>query len=269
MFGMSTTGRSLGADGAGGAISAAASADGTAGRRNMMRAGRMLATGDLRLIALGLIAEQPRRLRDHQGAGGQDRGLVLAEPRRGVSDADLPGRAGYVTAQTEGASSTITEEAARISQRTRPRRAVLERMAALGESPACAALPDAETMRTSIADLAAGARRIRQSPHRRAAADRRRGCGSQVVSAGARRAGSAELSAIFVIAVIRPALSRRIAPPTWPLPGRCRPHTLRGWSQRVAALVRSLFTSSFGQLAQFGVSLSLIGREVPAGASRP
>ena len=31
------------------------------------------------------------RLRDHQGAGGQDRGLVLAEPRHRLSDADLSG----------------------------------------------------------------------------------------------------------------------------------------------------------------------------------
>ena len=57
-----------------------------------MRAGRMLAQGDLRLIALALIAAGAApRLRDHQAGRGEDLGLVLAEPGHRLSDADLSG----------------------------------------------------------------------------------------------------------------------------------------------------------------------------------
>ena len=52
------------------------------GGDDMVRAGRMLAHGDLRLIALALIAEQPRHGYEiMKAAGGQDLRLVRAEPR--------------------------------------------------------------------------------------------------------------------------------------------------------------------------------------------
>ncbi len=83
------------------------------GGGDMMRAGRMLAQGDLRLIALALIAEQPRH--------GYEIIKVLEDKTQGWYSPS-PGivyptltyleEAGYVTAQTEGAKKlyTITEE---------------------------------------------------------------------------------------------------------------------------------------------------------------
>ncbi len=60
------------------------------GGDDMMRARRMLVQGDLRLLALALIARSAAaRLRNHQAGRGKDRGLVLAEPRHRLSDADL------------------------------------------------------------------------------------------------------------------------------------------------------------------------------------
>ena len=79
----------------------------------MMRAGRMLAQGDLRLLALALIAEQPRH--------GYEIIKVLEEKTEGWY-APSPGivyptltyleEAGYVTAQADGAKRlyTITGE---------------------------------------------------------------------------------------------------------------------------------------------------------------
>ena len=79
----------------------------------MMRAGRMLAQGDLRLLALALIAEQPRH--------GYEIIKVLEEKTEGWY-APSPGivyptltyleEAGYVTAQADGAKRlyTITAE---------------------------------------------------------------------------------------------------------------------------------------------------------------
>ena len=63
------------------------------GGGDMMRAGRMLATG--RPAADRARADRRAaapRLRDHQAARGQDRRLVLAEPRHRLSDPHLPGR---------------------------------------------------------------------------------------------------------------------------------------------------------------------------------
>ena len=107
------------------------------GGGDMMRAGRMLATGDLRLIALGLIAEQPRH--------GYEI-IKLLEDRTGGWYSPSPGvvyptltfleEAGYVTAQTEGAKKlyTITEEGrAHLEENRDFVDAVLEKMAALGE----------------------------------------------------------------------------------------------------------------------------------------
>jgi DNA-binding PadR family transcriptional regulator len=102
----------------------------------MMRAGRMLAQGDLRLIALALIAEQPRH--------GYEIIKVLEDKTEGWY-APSPGmvyptltyleEAGYVTAQAEGSKRlyTITEEGRRyLAENQTFVDAVLERLAAVG-----------------------------------------------------------------------------------------------------------------------------------------
>ena len=107
------------------------------GGGDMVRAGRMLATGDLRLIALALIAEQPRH--------GYEIIKVL-EDKTGGWYAPSPGivyptltfleEAGYVTAQTEGAKKlyTITDEGRAYLEENRDFvDTVLERLAAVGE----------------------------------------------------------------------------------------------------------------------------------------
>ena len=104
---------------------------------DMMRAGRMLAQGDLRLLALALIAEQPRH--------GYEIIKVLEERTEGWY-APSPGivyptltyleEAGYVTAQADGAKRlyTITGEGRGYLEANRAFvDAVLERLAAVGE----------------------------------------------------------------------------------------------------------------------------------------
>src|SRR3989441_10629325 len=110
------------------------------GGGDMIRAGRMLATGDLRLIALALIAEQPRH--------GYEIIKVLEEktdgwysPSPGIVYPTLTylEEAGYVTAQTEGAKKlyTITDEGRAYLDDNRDFvDAVLERLAAIGEKVA-------------------------------------------------------------------------------------------------------------------------------------
>jgi DNA-binding PadR family transcriptional regulator len=106
------------------------------GGGDMLRAGRMLATGDLRLIALALIAEQPRH--------GYEIIKVLEEKTSGWYSPS-PGivyptltfleEAGYVTAQTEGAKKlyTITDEGrAYLDQNRDFVDAVLERLEKIG-----------------------------------------------------------------------------------------------------------------------------------------
>src|SRR5262249_23643872 len=106
----------------------------------MMRAGRMLAQGDLRLIALALIAEQPRH--------GYEIIKVL-EDKTGGWYSPSPGivyptltyleEAGYVTAQAEGAKKlyTITDEGRAYLDANRDFvDAVLERLGAIGEKVA-------------------------------------------------------------------------------------------------------------------------------------
>ena len=103
----------------------------------MMRAGRMLAQGDLRLLALALIAEQPRH--------GYEIIKVLEEKTEGWY-APSPGivyptltyleEAGYVTAQADGAKRlyTITGEGRAYLESNRAFvDAVLERLDAVGE----------------------------------------------------------------------------------------------------------------------------------------
>jgi len=107
------------------------------GGGDMMRAGRMLATGDLRLIALGLIAEQPRhgyeiiKVLEDKTAGWYSPSPGVVYPTLTFLE-----EAGYVTAQTEGAKKlyTITEEGrAHLEENRDFVDAVLEKMAALGE----------------------------------------------------------------------------------------------------------------------------------------
>src|SRR5258708_34035858 len=107
------------------------------GGGDLMRAGRMLAQGDLRLIALALIAEQPRH--------GYEIIKVLEDKTAGWY-APSPGivyptltyleEAGYVTAQAEGAKKlyTITDAGrAHLEENRDFVDAVLERFAAIGE----------------------------------------------------------------------------------------------------------------------------------------
>jgi len=107
------------------------------GGGDMMRAGRMLATGDLRLIALGLIAEQPRhgyeiiKVLEDKTAGWYSPSPGVVYPTLTFLE-----EAGYVTAQVEGAKKlyTITEEGrAHLEENRDFVDAVLERMASLGE----------------------------------------------------------------------------------------------------------------------------------------
>jgi DNA-binding PadR family transcriptional regulator len=107
------------------------------GGGDMMRAGRMLAQGDLRLLALALIAEQPRH--------GYEIIKVLEEKTEGWY-APSPGivyptltyleETGHVTAQVDGAKRlyTITDEGRVYLEQNRAFvDAVLERLDAVGE----------------------------------------------------------------------------------------------------------------------------------------
>ena len=107
------------------------------GGSDFMRARRMLAQGDLRLIALALIAEQPRH--------GYEIIKVLEEKTSGWYSPS-PGivyptltyleEAGYLTAQTEGAKklySITAEGRAHLEENRDFVRAVLDRLAAIGE----------------------------------------------------------------------------------------------------------------------------------------
>src|SRR5215475_4216336 len=104
---------------------------------NMMRAGRMLAQGDLRLIALALIAEQPRhgyeiiKVLEEKTAGWYSPSPGIVYPTLTYLE-----EAGYVTAQAEGAKKlyTITDEGrAHLEDNRSFVDAVLERLALIGE----------------------------------------------------------------------------------------------------------------------------------------
>jgi DNA-binding PadR family transcriptional regulator len=104
---------------------------------DMMRAGRMLATGDLRLIALALIAEQPRhgyeiiKLLEDRTEGWYSPSPGIVYPTLTYLE-----EAGYVTAQAEGAKKlyTITDEGrAHLTENRDFVDAVLERLSAIGE----------------------------------------------------------------------------------------------------------------------------------------
>src|ERR1700751_1070927 len=107
------------------------------GGGDMVRAGRMLATGDLRLIALALIAEQPRhgyeiiKVLEEKTAGWYSPSPGIVYPTLTYLE-----EAGYVTAQAEGAKKlyTITAEgSAHLAENRDFVDAVLERMSAVGE----------------------------------------------------------------------------------------------------------------------------------------
>src|SRR3954464_9759407 len=107
------------------------------GGGEMMRAGRMLAQGDLRLIALALIAEQPRhgyeiiKVLEDKTAGWYSPSPGIVYPTLTYLE-----EAGYVTAQTEGAKKlyTITDEGRTHLEQNRVFvDAVFERLAAIGD----------------------------------------------------------------------------------------------------------------------------------------
>src|SRR6266540_3251154 len=104
---------------------------------DMVRAGRMLAQGDLRLIALALIAEQPRhgyeiiKVLEEKTAGWYSPSPGIVYPTLTYLE-----EAGYVTAQAEGAKKlyTITDEGrAHLAENRDFVDAVLERMSAVGD----------------------------------------------------------------------------------------------------------------------------------------
>ena len=102
-----------------------------------LRAGRMLAQGDLRLIALALIAEQPRygyeiiKLLEEKTAGWYSPSPGIVYPTLTYLE-----EAGHVTATAEGAKKlyAITDEGkAHLEENRSFVDAVLERMSAIGE----------------------------------------------------------------------------------------------------------------------------------------
>src|SRR5258708_33731423 len=107
------------------------------GGGDMIRAGRMLATGDLRLIALALIAEQPRhgyeiiKVMEEKTSGWYSPSPGIVYPTLTYLE-----EAGYVTAQTEGAKKlyTITDEGRAYLDANRDFvEAVLDRFTVIGE----------------------------------------------------------------------------------------------------------------------------------------
>src|SRR5215831_6579410 len=107
------------------------------GGGDLVRAGRMLATGDLRLIALALIAEQPRhgyeiiKVLEEKTAGWYSPSPGIVYPTLTYLE-----EAGYVTAQAEGAKKlyAITDEGrAHLDENRDFVDAVLERLAFIGE----------------------------------------------------------------------------------------------------------------------------------------
>jgi DNA-binding PadR family transcriptional regulator len=104
---------------------------------DMMRAGRMLAQGDLRLLALALLAEQPRhgyeiiKLLEDKTAGWYSPSPGIVYPTLTYLE-----EVGYLTAQPEGAKRlyTITAEGrAHLEENRDFVDAVLERLGAMGE----------------------------------------------------------------------------------------------------------------------------------------
>lgn len=110
---------------------------GDRGGEDMMRARRMLAQGDLRLIALALIAQAPRhgyeiiKLLEEKTADWYSPSPGIVYPTLTYLE-----EAGYVTAATEGSKKlyTITEEGRAYLQSNRKLvDVILERLATVGE----------------------------------------------------------------------------------------------------------------------------------------
>jgi DNA-binding PadR family transcriptional regulator len=110
------------------------------GGDDILRAGRMLAQGDLRHIVLALVAEQPRhgyeiiKLIEEKTADWYSPSPGIVYPTLTYLE-DV----GYLTAQTEGAKKlyTITDEGrAHLAQTRDLTDAILERLAAIGERAA-------------------------------------------------------------------------------------------------------------------------------------
>src|SRR6202045_2589714 len=110
---------------------------GDLGGSDFMRARRMLAQGDLRLIALALIAEQPRhgyeiiKVLEDKTAGWYSPSPGIVYPTLTYLE-----EAGYLTAEVEGAKKryAITEEGrAHLEENRDFVDAVLERLAFIGE----------------------------------------------------------------------------------------------------------------------------------------
>src|ERR1700691_2012798 len=107
------------------------------GGEDLMRARRMLAQGDLRLVALALIAEAPRhgyeiiKLLEEKTADWYSPSPGIVYPTLTYLE-----EAGYVTASTEGSKKlyTITDEGRSYLESNRDLvDVVLDRLAALGE----------------------------------------------------------------------------------------------------------------------------------------
>jgi DNA-binding PadR family transcriptional regulator len=107
------------------------------GGGEMMRAGRMLAQGDLRLIALALVAEQPRygyeiiKLLEDKTAGWYSPSPGIVYPTLTYLE-----EAGYVTVQADGAKKlyTITDEGrAHLEENRSFVDVVLDRLTVIGE----------------------------------------------------------------------------------------------------------------------------------------
>src|SRR3954453_23431524 len=107
------------------------------GGGEMMRAGRMLAQGDLRLIALALIADQPRhgyeiiKVLEDKTAGWYSPSPGIVYPTLTYLE-----EAGYVTVQADGAKklySITAEGRAHLAEDQDFVDAVLARLAAIGE----------------------------------------------------------------------------------------------------------------------------------------
>ena len=147
----------------------------------MMRARRMLAQGDLRLIALALIAEAPRhgyeiiKLVEEKTADWYSPSPGIVYPTLTYLE-----EAGYVTASTEGSKKlyTITDEGRAYLEANRDLvNVVLDRLAAFGERVSRwrrAARGEREDRRTLPPLVEADARSSARSG-RQAARKRRRG----------------------------------------------------------------------------------------------
>jgi DNA-binding PadR family transcriptional regulator len=114
--------------------------EGAGGRGDWFRVGRMLAQGDLKLLALALIAEQPRhgyeliKLIEEKTSGAYSPSPGVIYPTLTFLE-----EAGYVTAESEGAKKryTITEDGRAYLEENRDvADMILARLAGIGKKMA-------------------------------------------------------------------------------------------------------------------------------------